>query len=84
MLELYRAALRIRREHPALGEGDMSWASAPDDTVLHLRREPGFACVANLGATPVALPAHIAVLLTSAALDDGRLPVDAAAWLQVV
>ena len=30
MLELYRAALRIRREHPALGDGPMSWHPAAD------------------------------------------------------
>ena len=29
MLELYRSALRIRREHPGLGSGPMRWRDAP-------------------------------------------------------
>jgi len=84
VLELYRTVLHLRREHPALGEGDLAWVSAPGDEVLHLRREPGFACVANLSGAPVELPAHDEVLLTSAPLEeDGRLGSDAAAWLTV-
>ncbi|GAA4809316.1 glycoside hydrolase family 13 protein [Actinomycetospora chlora] len=82
VLELYRAALTRRREHPALGDGDMSWVSAPGDAVLHLRREPGFACVVNLGEEPVDLPTH-EVLLASVPLEDDRLGPDAAVWLAV-
>ncbi len=83
VLELYRTVLRLRREHPALGDGEMSWVSAPGDAVLHLRRESGFACVANLSDAPVDLPAHDEVLLTSAPLEGGRLGADAAVWLAV-
>jgi alpha-glucosidase len=83
VLELYRTVLRLRREHPALGDGEMTWVSAPGDAVLHLRREPGFACVANLSDAPVDLPAHDEVLLTSVPLEDGRLGADAAVWLAV-
>jgi alpha-glucosidase len=61
----------------------MTWLSAPEDPVLHLRRAPGFACVANLSSAPVALPAHTAVLVASGPLDGGRLPTDTAVWLEV-
>ena len=83
MLELYRTVLARRRAHPALGDGDLTWVSAPGDAVLHLRREPGFACVVNLSDAPVDLPAHDEVLLTSVPLEDGRLGPDAAVWLAV-
>ena len=36
-LELYRAALRLRREHPALGEGTLRWLEAPEGVLLFSR-----------------------------------------------
>jgi alpha-glucosidase len=80
MLELYRTALRIRREHPALGDGTMTWLDAPEG-VLSFRREPGFLCVVNLSAEPYELPAHSELLLAGGPLDDGRLAPDQAVWL---
>ena len=80
MLELYRSALRLRREHPALGEGDLHWQEAGAD-VLSFRRTPGFGCVVNLSGAAVPLPAHDRVLLTSGPLDGDLLPPDTAAWL---
>ncbi len=85
-LELYRAALRIRRAHPALGLGAdgstaMRWLAAPDDA-LFFARDPGFLFAANLGPAPVPLPPHTEILLTSGPLDaEGALPPDTAAWL---
>ncbi|SFQ48356.1 alpha-glucosidase [Amycolatopsis arida] len=82
MLELYRAALRIRREHPALGAGTLRWLDAPPGVLL-FAREPGFRCAVNLGPAPVpggALPAG-EVLLASVPLVDDTLPPDAAVWL---
>lgn len=81
-LRLYQDALHLRHELPALGDGTLSWvASAPD--VLHFARNPGFACVVNLSASPVSLPPHRRVLLASAPLGAGdRLPSDTAAWLE--
>ncbi|MFC0526183.1 DUF3459 domain-containing protein [Phytohabitans kaempferiae] len=81
MLELYRTALRIRRAEPALGEGGMRWLPVSDG-VLAFAREPGFACVLNLSAVAVPLPAHAEVLLASGPLDGDALPVDTAAWLR--
>ncbi|WKU08480.1 glycoside hydrolase family 13 protein [Micromonospora sp. HUAS LYJ1] len=81
MLELYRAALALRRAEPALGDGTLTWLPAPPQ-VLAFAREPGFACLVNLGAEPVTLPGHDRVLLASGPLDDDRLPPDTAVWLR--
>ncbi len=80
-LELYRAALRLHRAE-GLGDGTMTWLESPPG-VLAFSREGGFACVANLSDAPVQLPPHESVLLSSAPVDDGWLPVDASAWLRL-
>jgi alpha-glucosidase len=80
-LALYRAALRIRREHPALGDGGLVWDDAPARDVLSFRRKPGFSGVVNLSERAVGLPPHRAVLLASSKLEDGKLPPDTAVWL---
>jgi alpha-glucosidase len=78
MLELYRAALRIRREHTALGAGTLSWTAASEG-VLHFVREPGFACLVNLSGDAVPVPAG-RVLVSSAPVDS-TVPPDTAVWL---
>jgi alpha-glucosidase len=82
MLELYRSALRLRREHPALGDGGLTWLDAPAG-VLSFGREPGFVCVVNLSAEAYRLPEHVSVLLASGSVQDGLLAPDHAAWLAV-
>jgi len=79
MLELYRAALRIRRAH--LSGKQFAWLAA-DPGVLAFEREPPFACVVNLARVNATLPAHETVLLASAPLEQGRLAPDAAVWLR--
>jgi alpha-glucosidase len=60
----------------------MAWIEAPDG-VLAFRREPGFACLANLSGAPVPLIEHDRVLLASGPLtEDGQLPPDTAVWLR--
>jgi alpha-glucosidase len=84
MLELYRTALRLRRTEPGLRSErePLRWlASAPG--VLAFRRGDDVACVVNLSDTPVAVPEHDRVLLSSVPLDDGLLPRDAAVWLRL-
>ncbi|MEU4664243.1 glycoside hydrolase family 13 protein [Micromonospora chalcea] len=81
MLELYRAALALRRTEPALGDGTLAWLPAPHG-VLAFAREPGFTCLVNLGDAAVPLPAHDELLLASGPLDDDRLPPDTAVWLR--
>ncbi|MFI7461875.1 glycoside hydrolase family 13 protein [Nonomuraea sp. NPDC049646] len=79
-LNLHRAAIALRREHPALGDGDLTWLDAPPG-VLALRREPGFTLMVNFGPDAVPLPPHHDVLLASGPLDGGVLPADTAVWL---
>lgn len=80
MLSLYRAALRLRRGIPALGDGTLTWIESEPD-VLALTRGGGFISVTNLSDGPVGLPAHPELLLTSAPLVNGQLPSDSTAWL---
>ena len=83
MLSLYRAALRLRRQHRALGRGGLRWVSsnAPDVLVLDLVvAAETVRVIANFGAAPVALPEG-EVLLASLPLEDGRLPGESAAWV---
>lgn len=80
LLSLYRAALRLRRDHPALGRGGMRWLDGRAD-MLCFSREPGFIFAANLGAAPAALPPHGKILLASEPIEGDTLPPDSAAWL---
>jgi alpha-glucosidase len=81
MLELYRAALRLRRAHPALGDGALTWRPGHDADVLAFDRVPGFHCLVNFGSEPVALPAGRLVLSSAPLPADGTLPGDTAVWL---
>jgi len=54
-----------------------------DDEVVAFKRDGGWGCVTNFGPAAVRLPAGT-VLLTSSALDeDGYLPADTTAWIQL-
>ncbi|WP_371478049.1 glycoside hydrolase family 13 protein [Kitasatospora sp. NBC_00315] len=68
-LELYRSALAVRREHPALGAGtELTWLDAPEG-VLAFRRDSAagsFVCTANTGSEPVRIAAPGRILLSSA------------------
>ncbi|MEU6315343.1 alpha-amylase family glycosyl hydrolase [Streptomyces sp. NPDC047014] len=90
-LELYRAALELRRALPGLGAPEagnpadprgMHWEPAPDGVLLFTR--PGFACTVNTRPEPVELPAPGRPVLSSAPVEtDGRtvrLPADSCTW----
>jgi alpha-glucosidase len=79
-LALYRAALRLRRKHPALGRGTLRWLESPPDALV-FAREPGLVFAANLGDAAITLPPHAGILLASGPLPGGTLPPDTAAWL---
>jgi alpha-glucosidase len=81
MLELYRAALAIRRSESALGDGPMRWLPSASG-VLAFERGAGVSCVVNLSARPVPLPRHSGLLLASGPLDGELLPPDCAVWLR--
>jgi alpha-glucosidase len=79
-LNLYRRALRLRRELAALGDGELTWVDAPDG-VLAFDRDPGFGMLVNFGDKPATLPDGVSVLLASEPLTaDGRVPTDVAVW----
>jgi alpha-glucosidase len=81
MLSLYRKALRLRHELPALGDGPMDWLEGFGTNALAFHREPDFTCLVNLGRRSLSVPADIEVLLSSIRLESPNiLPSDAAMW----
>ncbi len=76
---LYRAALRLRRDHPALGAGTLRWLEDAGADVLGFAREPGFIFAANLGAADALLPPHREIMLASEPISGSILPPDTAA-----
>ncbi|MER6198657.1 glycoside hydrolase family 13 protein [Streptomyces sp. NPDC001586] len=95
-LELYRAALELRRAMPGLGAPEagtgpaaeapyrsgMCWLPAPEGVLLFTR--PGFACTLNSRPDAVELPAPGRPVLSSSPVEtDGRtvrLPPDSCTW----
>ena len=80
MLMLYRTALRLRREIFDQGDAGVTWLEESTG-VLAFRRANGVRCVVNISGASVTVDAST-VLLASAELHDGELPVNAAAWLR--
>ncbi len=84
-LEMYRTALRLRRELLATDQG-FEWVELGDE-VLAFRRGSGVLCVVNYGSAPVGLPPG-EVLVASQDLggvgggESAALAADAAAWLR--
>ncbi|MEU9838143.1 glycoside hydrolase family 13 protein [Actinomadura sp. NPDC048032] len=83
VLELYRAALCLRRDHPALGDSTLTWLDDTPAGVLAFHRKPGFICVVNFSTEPYHLPEHTSILLASGPVEASRLAPDQAAWLTV-
>jgi alpha-glucosidase len=83
--ETYRTALAVRRSE-VLGSGGLAWADGfGDDVIAFTNRD--VLVVANLGGTPVPLPAGAQVLHASVDVpvaSDGSvaLPADATVWLR--
>jgi alpha-glucosidase len=84
-LELYRAALRLRREL-GLGLGKLEFVDSYGNDVLAFRRDaPGgtVLVLATVGPQSLVLPVGAPVLLATVDVSGGRLPEDATAWLAV-
>ncbi|MEN3585546.1 glycoside hydrolase family 13 protein [Streptomyces sp. ZYX-F-203] len=82
-LELYRAALAARRDHPDLGGGDtVEWLRVPEGVLAFRRGE--FVCVANTTAESVVLPAHGRILVASGEVTEtdgeAKVPGDTTVW----
>jgi alpha-glucosidase len=77
-LEMYRSALRLRREL-SLGTGGWEWVeSAPE--VVH-GRNGTVQVLTNFGPDPVG-PPEGELLLASGALEDGAVPSDTTVWVR--
>lgn len=76
-LNFYRRALRERKR--LLTEDTLEWKDTPQG-VMYFVRPNGWACITNFTGAPYALPAGDVVLLSSP-LVDGKLPVNATAWV---
>ena len=82
ILHLYRDALAIRKAHPALGGGELTWLDSPEGT-LAFAREPGFTALVNVSSSPVSLPEDAEVMLASGPLTrNDALPADTTVWLR--
>jgi len=79
MLNLYRAALGIRKSTPDLRDERFVWLDSASG-VLAFRRGDAFIAMTNLGPDPVEPPPDTELLLASHDLVDGRLPPDATGW----
>ncbi|MFJ6752035.1 glycoside hydrolase family 13 protein [Streptomyces sp. NPDC091266] len=81
-LELYRTALRLRRELPGLGDGRMSWRPAPEGVLAFARS--GVLCTVNTLGRTAELPLPGRVLLSSAPVpvtgSTALLPGDSCTW----
>ncbi|HEV7628908.1 MAG TPA: glycoside hydrolase family 13 protein [Streptomyces sp.] len=81
-LNLYRTALRIRRDHPSAGRALrlLSPRGAPH---ISFDRGSTLRCVVNFGPAELPLPEGAKVLLASGPTADGCLPADTTAWLSL-
>ncbi|MCB5169312.1 glycoside hydrolase family 13 protein [Streptomyces bambusae] len=82
-LELYRAALELRRVLPGLGAGDgVEWLPAPAGVLAFAR--PGFVCTVNTLGRPVELPVPGRPVLSSGPVGpEGpmvQIPADSCTW----
>jgi alpha-glucosidase len=79
-LSLFRRALELRRNRAEFVGAEVTWLAAPPSSLMFQRGRGELICVLNTGNRPLRLP-NGEPLLSSAALVDGALPPNAAAWL---
>ncbi len=80
-LNLYRNALKIRKSHPGLGDGTITWLEVNNDVVA-FSRPGGFVCYLNLGDA-ITLPENAKVLVSSQPLPGNTIPTDTAVWFEL-
>ncbi len=77
-LELYREALRLRRQLQSAEE--LVWVGGEEPQVLHFARPGGWQSVTNFGTKPVPMPPGV-IRLSSSPIVDGTLPAETTVWL---
>ncbi|HET9872247.1 MAG TPA: alpha-amylase family glycosyl hydrolase [Propionibacteriaceae bacterium] len=77
-LEVYREALRLRRQLQT--EESLEFVSTDNPDVVHFVRPGGWHCVTNFGDQPVDLPAGV-VRVSTSPISDGKLPGETTVWL---
>jgi alpha-glucosidase len=77
-LELYRTALRLRREH-RLAQGSVAWLPGFSEHVVAFVNGD-VTVIANIGTVPVELPVGD-ILLSSQPITGGVLPSDTTVWI---
>jgi alpha-glucosidase len=80
-LELYRTVIGLRRDL-RLGRRTLEWHELSATDVLAFT-SGDVLVVANLGSTPVTVPAGAELLVASGELDAGRVPTDTTAWFRL-
>ncbi len=79
-LEMYKLALRLRREH-GLGLGSVEWLDGFGSDVVAYRNGD-VTVIANTGTASVALPEGELLLASDTLAADGSLPGDTTVWLR--
>ncbi|GAA0409500.1 alpha-glucosidase [Acrocarpospora corrugata] len=83
ILTLYTTALAIRKNHPALGDGTLTWRPAPDG-VLAFDRSATFRCLTNLTDAWIEVdrPGELLVASANPSISGKvvRLAPDSATW----
>jgi len=79
-LELYRAALALRRELQR-GE-DLRWLPSPGPDAVAFSRHDGWACVMNFGADPVPAPPGETLLASEPLTAGAEIPAETTVWLR--
>lgn len=84
-LEMYKAALKLRRELLRGTSEELEWVKqdGDNDQVLHFQRQGGWEVIMNFeSATPVELPKGAQVLVQSAELEDGKVGQETTVWFK--
>jgi alpha-glucosidase len=86
-LELYKAALALRRAERAFGTGRLRWLDSPPATLAFDRVDDASGsravCVVNLGTAAWPASSYGDIMLASGPVAaGGELPPDTAAWLK--
>jgi alpha-glucosidase len=83
-LEMYKKALKLRRELLRGSEEDLEWVKDKEDAeVLHFKRQGGWEVIMNFDASePVEIPQGAEVLVQSGELEGGKVGKETTVWLK--